>query len=50
MELPREHVLAGSEWADLAVALEDLKEEKRELNGWGKRNGRISSLFSRHNT
>jgi len=29
VELPREHVLAGSEWADLAVALEGLKGKKR---------------------
>ncbi len=36
MELPREHVLAGSEWADLAVALEDLKEKKENSMAGGR--------------
>jgi hypothetical protein len=36
VELPREHVLAGSEWADLAVALEDLKEKKENSMAGGR--------------
>ncbi len=45
MELPREHVLAGSEWADLAVALEDLKGKKENSMAGGRGNEESQVCF-----